>query len=112
MDIEIPVEPKAYHKAILMIINTPLNLNLSKFEIDILACILNHNMETINADSRKTIANELNKDNFNINNYIVRLRDKGILITKPADKNLYVNPKVIDLVRDNNIGFRLKINKE
>jgi hypothetical protein len=110
MDFEIPVEPKAYHKALLMIINIPLNLNLSPMEIDILSCMLNHNMETIDHLSRKIIADELKRSNFNINNYIISLRDKNMLITKAKDKNLYVNPKIIDLVKDSNIGFKLKIN--
>jgi len=78
-------------------------------EIDIVACMLNHNMEIIDIYSRETIRKELDKDKFTTNNYISKLRDKGILITKPADKNLYVNPNIIEMVKDPKFTFELEL---
>lgn len=78
-------------------------------EMDILACILNHNMEIIDVYSREIIRKELDKDKFNTNNYIVRLRNKKILITKPADKKLYVNPDIIEAVKDKKFSIEFEL---
>lgn len=107
MEYKIPVNIKNYHKAILMILN--FNLNLSKMELDIVACILNHNMESVDLYSRETIRKELNKDKFIINNYIARLKTKKILIVKPADKKLYVNPNIIEIAKDRKLTFEFII---
>jgi len=107
MERVIPVKSKDYHKAVLMIMN--FSLNLSPMEIDIVSCVLNHNMEIIDSYSRDTIRKELDKDKFTTNNYIARLREKNIFITKPADKNLYVNPNIIEMVKDPKISFELEL---
>jgi hypothetical protein len=110
MEYKIPVNIKNYHKAILMVLN--FNLNLSKMELDIVACILNHNMETVDLYSREIIRKELDKDKFIINNYIGRLKDKKILLIKPADKKLYVNPSIIEIAKDGKITFEFIINEK
>lgn len=109
MERVIPVKQQDLIKAILMILNTPYNFNLSNMEIDIVSCMLNHNMQIIDLANREIIRMELDKDKFNLNNYIVRLRDKGMVIVKPADKNLYVNPNLYDLIKDNKISFELQV---
>lgn len=109
MEYKLPIKSEGYHKAMLMLLNIPLNLKLSNMEIDILSVVLNHNMTTIDAKSRRTIMDELDKDKFNINNYIARLRDKGALITKAADKNLYVNPSIIEIVKDKKVTFDFEL---
>lgn len=103
----IPVKSKDYHKAMLMLWN--FSLNLSPMEIDIVSCVLNHNMEIIDVNSRKTLRQELDKDEFIINNYISRLKNKGVFITKPADKHLYVNPNIIEMVKEPKITFNLEL---
>lgn len=90
-------------------LNTPLNLKLSNMELDFLAVILNHNLTIIDSKARKIIMEELDKDKFNVNNYIVRLRDKGALIVRPADKNLYVNPNIIEIVKDKKVTFEFDL---
>ena len=109
MDIEIPVKADSYHKSLLMIMNIPFNLNLRPLEIDMLACMLKHDMKIIDVYSREKIRKDLDKDKYVTNNYIVRLREKNILVTKPADKNLYLNPKIIEMVKDPNMNFKLHI---
>lgn len=109
MELEIPVNNSNYNKAMLMLINIPFNLNLSKMEIDMVACMLDNKTEIITNQFRRILRDELIKDNYTINNYIARLRDKGILITKPADKNLYVNPRIVSLSSSINEGLTIKI---
>lgn len=107
MEYRIPVTAKNYHKAILMILN--FNLNLSKFELDILATLLNYNISVVDVEARDIIRKELNKDKFNTNNYINRLKAKGVFITKPADKKLYVNPALLEIVKDKKVSFEFEI---
>lgn len=107
MEHKISIKSNSYVKAMVMLHN--FKLKLSPMETDILSCMLNHNMKTIDSYSRETIRLELNKDKFSTNNYIVRLRDKGILITKPADKALYVNPSMYDLIKDKKVSFEFEL---
>ena len=107
MEYRIPVKNKNYHKAVLMILN--FNLNLSNLEIDILATLLNYNISIVDINARDIIRKEINKDKFNTNNYINRLKNKGILVVKPADKNLYINPTILDIVKNKRISFQFDI---
>lgn len=107
MEYKIPVKSRDYHKALLMVLN--FNLNLSNLELDIVSTLLNYNIEVVDIEAREIIRKELDKGKFNINNYIARLKDKGILIVKPADKALYVNPMIMDIVRDNKVSFEFEI---
>jgi predicted transcriptional regulator len=92
-----------------MILN--FNLNLSKLELDILATLLNHNVTIVDTEARDIIRKALNKGKYNINNYISRLRKKKIFITKPVDKNLYINPSLIEIVRDKKVSFEFIIHE-
>ncbi len=107
MTLSIPVKTNLYYKAILLILN--FKLNLSPMEIDIVACILNHDIKIVDIYTREIIRKELDKDKFNTNNYISRLRDKGILITKPLDKKLYVAPEIYELVKDRKLNFEFEL---
>lgn len=109
MEYKIPVTSKGYYKAILTILN--FSLNMSKLELDILAVLLYHNMLEINADSREIIRKELDKDKFITNNYIKSLKAKGIILTNPTDpKKAYVNPEVVNIVKEPKLSFEFIIN--
>jgi predicted transcriptional regulator len=107
MEYKIPVENKDYHKGILMILN--FNLNLSELEMDIVSTLLNNNIEVVDTTAREIIRKELNKSKFNTNNYITRLTDKGILVVKPGDKKLYLNPSLVEIVKDKRVSFEFEI---
>lgn len=109
MEYKIPVTSKSYYKAILTILN--FSLNMSKLELDIIAVLLYHNMLEINADSREVIRKELDKDKFITNNYIKSLKAKGILLIKDNDpKKAYINPEIINIVREPKLTFEFIIN--
>lgn len=108
MEYVIPIKNKDYHKGMLMILN--FNLNLSPMELDIVATLLNNNIEIVDIGAREIIRKTLNKDKFSTNNYISRLKNKNIFIVKPVDKRLYLNPTIIDIVRGKKVSFEFKIN--
>ena len=103
MDYRIPINNKDYHKAILTVLN--FNLHLSKQELDIVSTLLNHNVLIVDRQVRDTLRKDLDISKFNTNNYISTLRKKGILVTKPADKKLYLNSGIIDIVKDKKVSF-------
>lgn len=107
MDYKIPVNNESYHKAILMALN--FSLNLSKMEIDMVATLLNYNKLIVDTESREILRKALDKDKYIINNYIQRLRNKNILVIRPADKNLYLNPSLIEIVKERKVSFEFEI---
>lgn len=109
MEFEIPVEKKTYYKAALMIINVPLNLNLSNMEMDMISYFLNSGKEYLDSDVKDKMAVELDKDIYSINNYISRLKEKKMLLLKPNSRLLYFNTNIKNIISDNNISFNLKI---
>ena len=109
MEYNIPVERKDYYKAILMVIN--FNLNLSNLEMDILSILLNNGLTVVNIDARDLLRKELNKDKFITNNYIKRLRDKGVLLSNDKNKDLNINPNILSIIKDGKISFEFEIHE-
>lgn len=107
MNYPINIEKENYHKAMLLILN--FNLKLSKLEIDMLSILLKNNINVIDTEARDFIRKILNKDKFNTNNYIKRLKDKHIFIVKDNDKRLYINPYIWEIVKDKKVSFEFEI---
>lgn len=84
--------------------------NLSDLELDILVAMLNNNYTVINIDSREMIRKVLNKDKYLTNNYIKRLRDKQVLLDKMGSKMFYINPIILDILKEGEVVFKFKIN--
>jgi predicted transcriptional regulator len=106
MEYKIPVKKEDYYKSILTILN--FNLGLSALEMDIIVTMLNNNTTTVNADSREIIRKVLDKSKFVTNNYIMRLKNKGVLIPSKTDKTLYINPNLVESVTDKKIAFEFE----
>lgn len=107
MEREIPVKKELYHKAMLMVLN--FELGLSNMEIDMVSILLNNNITIVDTEAREIIRKALNKDKFITNNYIQRLKNKNIFVVRPADKNLYLNPELLAIVKQGEISFKFKI---
>lgn len=103
MEHKISVTDKSYHKAILQIYN--FNLKLSDFELDIISTMLTYGMLEINPDTKEIIRKVLDKDKFITNNYIKRLKDKGVLLPKEDQRGYTLNPNIANLTKDNKISF-------
>lgn len=100
MKYTIPIKKENYHKAILLIFNQ-LGLNLTELELNLLASMFNNGIKVITKDIRKSLRESMNIDQFTFNNYIKRLKDKGILI-KEEDK-LKINPSLENKVKDKEV---------
>lgn len=109
MEQVIPVTKETLHKAILMLVNVPFNLRLSNLEIDILSTWLQHKTYKIDIDARDLIRKVLNKGKFNTNNYIKRLKAKGIIVQAEDSKELFLNPKLAHIVNSTSITFKFDI---
>jgi len=103
MIIPIPVKKNSYYKGALSILN--FSLGLTELEIDIVATLLHNKIYIIDSNARDLLRKVLNKDKYNTNNYIAKLKSKKILGTKPNDKNLYLDPGIIEATKDSKITF-------
>ena len=109
MNYPININKESYHKAMLMILN--FKLNLSNMEIDMLSTLLKNGITIIDTDARDLIRKVLNKDKFITNNYIKRLRNKHVLLSKDNDKKLYINPSILEIVKDREVSFKFEIHE-
>lgn len=99
----IPVNNYSIYKAILTLIN--FNLKLSGFEIDIVATLLKYGFYKVTGEARDILRKALDKDQFNINNYIKRLKSKNILV-EDDNEDLNINPSLIEIVQSKEIRFK------
>lgn len=108
MEYEIPVTKDNLTEVILTILN--FNLGMSKLEIKIIATLLDNGYIKVNIDARDIIRKVLDLDKFSTNNYIKRLRTKGILLEKPNDKQFYINPGILQAVESKDLSFKFNVN--
>ena len=101
MKYNIKVTKDNVYKIILNIIN--FSLKLTPLELDILQIILENNINIIDTNARELIRKVLNKDKFITNNYIIKLKNKNILLAD--SKKLYLNPGINDIVKSKSITF-------
>jgi hypothetical protein len=106
MEYKVPVKKEHYYKAILLVFSQ-LGLNLTGLELDIVANMLTRGFTGLNKDFRKIIREQLDINQFTFNNYIKRLKDKGVLI-KEKDI-LKLNPQLEDRVKDNKVHITFEV---
>lgn len=104
---KIPVNNYSVYKAILTIIN--FSLKLSNVEIDILATLFKYGYHTITVEARDILRKALDKDQYTINNYIKRLKDKKMLL-ETDNKEIVVNSDLKDVVESRKIVFSFDTN--
>lgn len=102
----IPISEKGYNRAMLKALNG--FLNLTDFEIDILACMLNNNVDILNKTNRLEVRNLLNKSEYTFNNYIKKLKDKKVLI--PMEDGLAIHPTIATPIKDKEITVKFNVN--
>lgn len=105
MKYPITVKRENYYKDMLTAINC--FLNLTKQEINILSVLLTNNMTELTEDSRSIIRETMNKSSFNINNYIKRLKNKGVFI--PIEGKYIVNPSLLESLSTGEIHIQFNI---
>jgi hypothetical protein len=105
MVIKIPIQKEdQIFKAILNIVN--FNLKLTEKEINIICDMLKKDITVINKDTRKILTTP--KDKYNFNNYIVRLKEKGVLLDQNGVTRL--NPNIVELSKHKSVGFEFIVN--
>jgi hypothetical protein len=109
MEYKLKVNDKGYYKGMLRLFSLNPNYALSDLEIDILTTMLCNKLTVVNADSKEVIRKVLDKDKFIVNNYIKRLRDKGILIGVPNSKHSQIVPSLLDYVKEGKVSFEFEI---
>lgn len=110
MEYPFKVSKEKYIEAAVSLINCISSLNLTVFELNIVTTMIKNNVLVVNASTRTLLRNSLSKDRFNLNNYLKRLRDKKVLIKK--DKDLHLNPGILEAINDGELIIRLNVNKD
>ena len=89
------------YKAILTIFN--FNMNLTEKEINIVSDMLKHKITTLDTASRKILYTH-SKSQYVFNNYIKRLKAKGVLL----DNNgvLVLNPVFERITKEREVTFK------
>lgn len=107
MEYKIKVNSHSIYKAILTVIN--FSLKLSNNEIDIIATLLKYGFTVVNAEARDMLRKALDKDQYNINNYIKSLKTKKILLKE--GKDIIINPNLSEVLKSKEIVFKFdKVN--
>ncbi len=75
-------------------------------ELDIMATLLENGITVVDSRAREILRLKLNKDKFNINNYIKKLLNKNMLYVN--EDKISVNPHVIDSVKENKLVFNFE----
>jgi len=82
-------------------------LDLSSFELDILLTMLESNRLEVNTDTREHIRKVLNKNKAVTNNYIKRLRTKGIFVNKEGYNMVYLfNPLILQVLQEGKLTYQ------
>ena len=105
MEYNIPVKQENYTKAILKVIN--IFMDLTNYELNIITQIIDQDIKMLNRVCRKILIEKLETDSYTLNNYIKKLKDKGVLVT--TKYGLELNPNIINSIKDNKITITFNI---
>lgn len=109
MEHKLNLDKNTYYKKVLATYNTLGSMGLTDLELDILSTMLKNRITIVNTDTREVIRKDLNTGKYVLNNKISDLKNKGMLISKPNDKSLYISSKVIEYVKDSNVTFNFSL---
>lgn len=98
--LKIPTLKGKGKRALLMMLRPYIN-NPTETEVDILSEMLEYKIYTLNKNNRVVIRTKLDINKFTFNNYLKRLKDKGLVLFDKTDNLLKLNPSIISLTKDN-----------
>ena len=102
----IPVSKDNYYKAVLMIMSPYLG-GLTDYETNLLAEMLNTNTKHLDTENRRTLQKRLDTDVYTFNNYVKRLKDKGVLVQ--SNNTLEINPNLTSQINDKQITIKFNV---
>ncbi len=108
MEINIPITKDNYYKGFLKVLNS--FLNLSKGELEIIAAMLEYDVNTLDRESRKMIRESIKKDQFAFNNLVLKLKQSNTLIK--TRNGLSINPLMINNIANKTIKINFHITDE
>ncbi len=109
MEYKLRVNDKGYYKGMLKLFSLNPSCELSTLEIDMLTVMLCNKMTVINGDSKEAIRKALNKSKYMVNNYVTRLKTRGILIPLPNSKYSQINPDLLGYVKEGKVSFEFEL---
>lgn len=104
----IPISSKDYSQHILRIIGAMIPNNLTDFEIKILSTMIDNDIKTLDTDTRLKVRLLIDTSEYNFNNYIKKLKEKGILIE--TKYGLGIHPNVLNAVHDRELVIKYNVN--
>jgi len=107
MKYEIPISEEKYTLAALNVMNC--FLKLTKSELDIVAVMIGKSINVLDTESRSIVRSETGKGVNITNNYIKRLKDKGVLINNNG--KLSINHNISEALKDKEINIKFNVNQ-
>lgn len=103
MERTISVSKEKYNRAAVTLLNC--FLDMSEYELTIIVGMLNYNISQLNTKTRAELVKNLNLKPMSFNNYIKKLKDKGIL---QGSKNLTIHPNITSPIKDGVLSITIK----
>lgn len=104
----IPIDSKNYTTHILRVIGAMIPNNLTDFEIKVLATMIENDIKTLDTDTRLKLRLLLDTSEYNFNNYIKKLKEKGIFIE--TKYGLGIHPNILNAVYDKELVIKYNVN--
>ena len=86
MEYNLNIKKSNHTKVVLNVVNC--FLKLTSKEIDIIATLVDNNIIDINRATKDVIRKSVGIDGYGLNNYILKLRKKGILVNNRLSTNI------------------------
>mgnify|MGYP003326694257 CR=1 FL=1 len=95
--IKVPIKRKYHCKAILNILN--FGFRMTDVELDVLNTMITNDIKILTKETRAQLLLLLNKEKYTVNNHIMKLKSKGVLINNWHNR-LEIAPNIILAVED------------
>jgi len=105
MERTISISKDKYYKAMLNVMSGL--VNLTSFEIEVIATMFNHNIKALDKITRLELRLLLDTSEYNFNNYIKKLKQKKVLIE--TDKGLEVNQNLTSAIEDQELTIKFNV---
>ena len=105
--IQVPIKKDKFYKAALKLINCFIG-NLTEYELDIISTMLNYRITKLNKETRAYVKGVLKSDTAVFNNYIKRLKDKGVLVDNEGE--LELSKGIVNAVAKDEITIKFDVN--
>jgi hypothetical protein len=103
----IPVKEDKYFETMLHVLSGM--VKMTDFEIEILVNMFSNEIKVLDSDTRTKIRIDLDKSEFNFNNYIRKMKGKNILVS--TKDGLIINPSIVAAIEDKTITIKIDVDQ-